>query len=440
MIKIDQSVINHRPVATTTSSIITTMVQRNSTTMILVTLKMTLSQPLKSLLSICKHFLLLFFLSTFLEPSSRCQALANRKGKAKRTIRNIGGSKGFGIVPPPPLQKYTVDTSPSTQKLLQFLDDEEVEGLKAIEIGFSNNNLRGMYAKESIQQGEYICAIPFVSTILVDETFINGKDENLLSANKIENAIQFQKILETDYEKWKPYFDCLPSTSDETFDATPDFWSNAEIQQLEVPSFVKDMLARKEELNKASSSNDSDFNLQLVAWLVRSRAFTTLKKALSLDPDEESIINEGLLQRTVLIPLLDFLNHDSTKANTELQVIETKAYDESFYALTATDNIDKGSELRIQYGTGKETSMELFGKYGFLPRNNKENDLEYLQTIAHNAFSWSTSLEDDKKSLVKIEDDEKDVSEEGTIQTVQMQILSLRIYLKEILQEIDGSE
>jgi hypothetical protein len=68
---------------------------------------------------------------------------------------------------------------------------------------------------------------------------------------------------------------------------------------------------------------------------------------------------------------VDFLNHGGTGAssttNAALEVVETKSYDESFYALVATEPIRKGQEIRICYGTGKETSLEIFVKYGFLP-------------------------------------------------------------------------
>jgi hypothetical protein len=377
--------------------------------------------------------LFLFFLFNSIH-LSRCHALANRKSKQ----RLKGGAspsphQGFGIVP-----HYIVDTSPTTKQLFEFLEEEEVEGLDCMDIGFAKTGLRGIFAKESMQKGEYICAIPFVSTILVDETFVeqNGKGDDLLSANKIENAIQFLSITKKERETWQAYLDCLPTTSDSHFDATPDFWSDDEIRQLEVPFLVNDMLSRKAELKKVAQEVDYDYTqLQLAAWLVRSRAFTTLKKAVTLDPnDAEKMTKEGLLQRTVMIPLLDFLNHASLGANAELQVVETKAYEESFYALTATRNIEKGSELRIQYGTGKETSMELLIKYGFLPRDNAQNDHAYLQTAA--PVSWSTSLDEDKERLKQFMENEGESTNMSN--ATQKQILSFRVSIKELLQEMDS--
>lgn len=378
--------------------------------------------------------LLLFCFIALLQQPHLCRGLASRKSKQRK---QSGGepSRGFGIVPPP---LYVVDASPATAILLDFLEEEEVEGLDRLDVGSDDNGLRGVFAKEAIQQGEYICAIPFVSTILVDETFVETTKEDayLQSASKIENAVHFLEISQKEQEKWHAYFDCLPSTRNNHFHATPDFWSREEIGELEVPLIVDDVLSRKAELEKLAQAGDWELNrLQVASWLVQSRAFTTLKKAIELDPDNaENITKEGLLQRTVMIPFLDFLNHASLGANTELQVVETKAYEESFYALTAICNIEKGTELRLQYGTGKETSMELFAKYGFLPQHNTQNDDAFLQTAA--PVSWSTTLEDDKEKLKQILQDETK-SADATI-AIQKQILSFRIYTKELLQETES--
>eukprot|EP00980_Cylindrotheca_fusiformis_P017157 scaffold5281_cov127-Cylindrotheca_fusiformis.AAC.6 len=370
--------------------------------------------------------LFLFCLATDCMRNPVCNGLANRKQKNR-----VQSSRGFGNI------RYVLDTSPSTVKLLEFLEDEEVEGLDSLDIGFAKNGLRGVFAKESVAKGNYICAVPFVTTFLIDETFTerNEKKEDLLSAHKLEKAVQFLEKMQTQKETWQPYLDCLPTTGDGNFDATPDFWSEDEIRQLEEPTLVEDMLSRKAELETLAAEKGYDLKeLQRAAWLVRSRAFTTLKKAASLDPDDpENLTKEGLLQRTVMIPFFDFLNHASVDANSELQVVETKAYEESFYALTATCNIEKGSELRLQYGTGKETSMELFAKYGFLPLDNMQNDFAYWKSAA--PVAWSTTLEEDKKRLSQITKG-KNSPVDGR-SAVQAQILSFRVYTKQVLEKLD---
>lgn len=361
-------------------------------------------------------FILLMALLTSIY-TNYCEALAssNKKRSGKK-----GGQKsprGFGIVPPPMESSYTADESPSIKGLLKFLEEEEVEGIEILEIGYSRNGLRGVFAKESIEEGEYICAIPFVSTILVDETFVESSDHDadLLSANRIENAVKFHNIMETESAKWKPYFDCLPTQDDDNWTETPDFWNVREIKSLEIPSLVENMLQRKQEIQKTSLETGVDTQqLQLAAWLVQSRAFTTLKKAALIDPDDpDKLTREGLLQRTVLIPFIDFLNHASKSPNAEMQVVESKAYDESFYALVANQKIPKGKEVRIQYGTGKETSWDLFGKYGFLPEANQSNDLDYLRSS-----EWSLENHQDSENLS------------------QQKAILLRKYLKSLLAKM----
>lgn len=372
------------------------------------------------------HFLLVSF---FLVPWS--QALAGRRAAKYETSPSgmgFGNNSRKQKPKQPTAVPYTADTSETTQRLLEFLESEECEGYEVTEVGFSNSQqgslpLRGVFAKEQIQPGEYICAIPFVSTLLVDETFFEdaeASDQKRLSAARLENAVKFLEKFgnEEENKKWKPYLDCIPgSSSDPNFDATPDFWLDEDINQLEVPELVDEMFSRKRGLQQIANENNSlDLDLlQHASWAVRTRAFTTLKKAIALDG------TEGLLQRTVLIPYLDFINHDSKQPNAELQVIETKEYDESFYALSATCPIARGTEIKIAYGI-EETSLELFGNYGFLPLDNEQHDQQLLQGLR--SLKWSTSLEEDLVTL----------TDEAIPSTTKL-ALSLRVYLKELQKQ-----
>lgn len=379
-----------------------------------------------SIIKRCSSAIIVLWLCAFVDLSeslatSRQRRSAKSKEKSKKT------SKGFGNPVPKasPTNTFTADASEPTRQLLKFLDDEEVEGLEVVELGFeaNENGLRGVFCKEPLQKGDYICAIPFVSTVLIDETFFVDPPEERLTAARLENAVKFlefskhPKQHQTDFQ---PYLDCLPQLGDSTFDPTPDFWSEEEIRQLEIPRFVEEMIARKRDLERMAKEQQKEKGdvqvtcqeLQHAAWLVRTRAFTTLKKAITLDG------TEGLLQRTVMIPFLDMINHDSQSQNAELQVVETKEYEESFYALTATKPITRGSQIQIGYGTGSDTSLELFGKYGFLPTKNEKNDLDRISELLKDV-KWSTSLKEDQE--------EYDFAT-GTRKT----ILSIRIYFKEL--------
>lgn len=405
-------------------------------------------------------------------------------------------SQGFGKKNTQKKAEYIVDDSMATRQLLQHLVDvEECEGIvDAIDVGFdkSTHRLRGLYAKQRFaNKGEYICAIPFTSTILLDESFYpntsdsknsdnsdNGDDDDMpvvtsemeLAASRIQNAVNFlQMVGKSENVLERLYRECLPTSSSAmimsedsvNFSPTPDFWTVEEIQELEVPLVVQELLERKEQVRarveearrkssrKETPSRDDDTpdtiplspdttqeELLHALWLVRSRAFTTLKKAITLDA------TEGLLQRTVLIPFLDFLNHHK-KANVALEVVESQSsYEESFYALVAQRPIRKGEELTICYGTGQEASWEVYIKYGFWPSSvlagHEKNDivrLPDLEIVAPNTPSWTTTLEEDLEEQRKLLLLLRSSSERNSSTTRRSSILDFRIRIKQLLQQ-----
>jgi SET domain len=306
---------------------------------------------------------------------------------------------------------YTPDTSKKVKSLLEWLEEEEIEGLEGVEIGLSplpdGNVLRGVFATRDFEVGDYILAVPFVSTLLVHEGFEENETnsvankENRMSTSQPENGLLLWKrflrtndaVCKQQFEKYKPYLDCIPMTMDDpNFDVTPDFWTDDEIQQLKVPTLVQDILLRKASMQHLVDHHNSQHpdrlislpEIQMACWIIQTRGFTTFKKAIDLDG------KEGLLTRVVLIPFLDFVNHGAhtetatnvlLASNVALDVVETKAYDESFYALVATGHIRKGQEIRICYGTGQESSVEIYLKYGFLPPDNHKNDKIKLPTM-----------------------------------------------------------
>jgi hypothetical protein len=292
-------------------------------------------------------------------------------------------------------------------------------------------------------------AVPFISTLLVEEEFdpsTSKPGEVVLRADEPDVGFRFWETFfcrdndaEDNNEKYKAFLDCLPMTPDDpNFDATPDFWSEEDIRRLEIPGVIDKMLSRKEGIagfaDRAAASaatadekSDGETNtdvssaaalatIQQCCWLVQSRAFTTYKKSMSIDG------SVGLLSRVVLIPFIDMINHASRRlANAEMQVVETKEYDESFYALVATQPIAKGTEVTICYGTGEETALEIFTKYGFWPEvEDPEKEKEALQKLLGGVEEWSTTLEEDQAMLA---------TEKGSREPMRS-ILSIRIYAK----------
>ena len=311
----------------------------------------------------------------------------------------VGGINAFSL-------SYKPDTSPTTQRFLEFLEEEECEGIGAVEIGF-RNGLRGIFAAEAFAPDDYIFAVPFVSCILVHENVYDMADPVESGRAEASDVEKGRLMLQWLHDKphWQPYYECLPTMSS-NFDATPDFWDTETIRQLEVPQLVEETLAIKR-------ATESSLELQLATWLVRSRAFSTFK--LLPNADEKRIRT-----RTVLIPFMDFLNHNAVTSNARIEKVEAKSDEESFFALVATERIPAGEQITITYGTGHETTLDLFTKYGFWTNDNA-NDL----SLNLDEVQWSSSMEEDEQLRLSSCPQEKEIGE----------MLNLRIHLKRIQRQ-----
>ena len=363
---------------------------------------------------------------------SECSALANSKRSKRPASKKSGG--GFstdGKKAAAEKNLYLPDTSPTTQRLIDFLLEEECEGIGnaeepgGIEIGFSQKTgIRGIFAKQDFQAGEFLCAIPFPTTLVVNadepESFTNT-DRGLAFLNDYLDLHQ-----KSSDSKWGPYLDCLP-TNDANgglFDPTPDFFTPEEIRLLEFPRLVHAAEKRKEEIERASEvSLVSAEDLQFATWLVKSRSFSIIKVRQ----------DETTATKSVMIPFLDMINHSSDNPNAELQVVESKSGDdESFYALQATRAIAANKEITIAYGTGKDSSVDLFLNYGFVPNMNKD-DAEFLLNSKEDddcftrADQWSTTIK---------EDEQQSVTAEGPLRS----ILEFRLRMKRGLNEMKKLE
>jgi SET domain-containing protein len=109
------------------------------------------------------------------------------------------------------------------------------------------------------------------------------------------------------------------------------------------------------------------------------------------------------------MPYLDFINHNAENPNSELQVLETKVEEESFYALQAIRPISKGKQITISYGTGQDSTLELFSNYGFIPPKGQANpnDRALMTDDKYRDHAWSTTLKEDEKMLEELLSSEK---------------------------------
>jgi hypothetical protein len=311
--------------------------------------------------------------------------------------------------------------------LMEFLVDEECEGFGdgdyGIEIGHSSINgvsLRGAFAKESFAAGDFLCAIPFPTTLVIQENETESTTDAERGLVFLKKYVENRNV-EFSNNKWAPYLDCIGDGvgNCNCFTPTPDFFSEEEIKLLEFPRLVNASMKRKLGIqNLAEKEGIEVDHLQFATWLVKTRSFSIIK----VNPEEGK-----MRTKSVLIPFLDMINHSSDNPNAELQVVEAKGEDESFYALRATRSIPANKEITIAYGTGKDSSVDLYLNYGFVPKTNP-CDVELLrdkqgEDCFIRADQWSTSLE---------QDEHQSTTSEGSM----LSILEFRSRMKRALKEV----
>ena len=327
----------------------------------------------------------------------------------KRKVKTNQGKAtgGFGKKDDSVPITHTKDTSESTLNLENFLLQWRSEGLASddagSEVGFDmDSGIRGMYANKSFRKGDIVCKIPSdVALALTDPS--SATDEADGVANGAMNFIQWYASNEEAKQTWKAYLDTLP-TKDMHFDPTPDFYSEEEIQALEFPKAITDATERKHQIaDLAEISGVVSFDeLQFATWIVASRSF-----AIKITVDDGKLVREGAVSTRekairVLLPYLDMINHSSDNANAELHLIDPEK-DDAWFAIRATRPIKKGKEITISYGaSGVETSLGLLSNYGFVPDENKIDEL-FLSKGGDNCIEtlgeWSTTLAEDEAEL-----------------------------------------
>lgn len=391
--------------------------------------------------------------------STKSTGSRNKQTRAKKTPAASGSSgTGFGAVSSSTTFVHTPDTSPSTATLLQFLTAQKAKGLDQVGIGMhQDTGIRGLFCKQNIKKGQIICQIPSDCALALSDPSQNGDDCPTVAhggANLMTMYLQNEQARQL----WSPYLDTLPQQpqrpqqqddADGThqvrrlhFDPTPDYLCEDDLALLEFPRIIEKTQERNHHIDQVAAERGLDRDeLQFATWLVSSRAFE-----LTLSEPEEEIV-EGkdgdssggyvmpkhdergqIISKTrqksirVLVPFLDFCNHNSDQPNCKLTLIDPEK-DDAWFALEATRPITAGKELVISYGNGVESSVELLLDYGFVPSSNKV-DMMMLKKGGEGCIAsldgWTTTLEEDRTMLEMAQDD-----------PVLQKILRFRIRLKE---------
>lgn len=367
------------------------------------------------------HILLSLVLLSNISKASSFAVSSSKSPKRKKVSNQGKAAGGFAKKDDAVAISHTSDDSASTQNLLNFLTLWKSEGLggpePGTEVGFdTTTGIRGTYANKAFKKNEIVCKIPSdVALALTDPSAAT----DATSMNMADGAVNFLKWYQNNEQArqmWTAYLDTLPSR-DANFDPTPDFYSDAEIEQLEFPMIVKQAIERKERISELSQKEDVSFDeLQFATWLVASRSFAIKisvedapEKEEASDADADSIkgsssgavsISEQAIR--VLLPYIDMINHSSDKYNAELHLIDPEK-DDAWFAIRAVRPIKKGKEITISYGaSGVETSLGLLMNYGFVPDENKIDSLllrrggeDCIESLA----GWKTTLEEDEAQL-----------------------------------------
>ena len=321
--------------------------------------------------------------------------------KRKKVSNKTKGGGGFGKVNDSVPIQHTADVSEATSTLIEFLTSQKAAGINSgCEIGFSHeSNIRGLFATKSFKKGEVICKIPSDLALALSNPELGGSDApNVAFGGR--NFLDMYQNHNVASKTWAPYLNTLP-TKDQHFDASPDFFTDEEIDALEFPRAIQGAKTRLNEIAEICAEYDIDFNeLQFATWLVASRSFQISIDAGGPTPDGENLVSKPSKTIRVMVPFIDMINH-SEGANAEVHIIDPEK-DEAWFSIRAQRPIKAGKEITIAYGTGYDTSYTLLQNYGFVADKNKIDTMMLKKGgdgVIEGLDGWSTTLEEDQNAL-----------------------------------------
>ena len=195
-----------------------------------------------------------------------------------------------------------------------------------VKIGWDDKDRRGLFALEDFAIGEYILALPFSATFILQEKYIAEDDAADVDEleSEVTQALVFLRNFATK-PRWKPYVDALPRIDPSSQEGTPDFWSTSALEEFPVPLLRQRSKERYAAIQRWSTEYTVEVDeLQWAVWILRTRGFTSLKNT-----------HGKLRQQTMLLPLIDMINHHY-HPNACVEVINAEVDEESFVALKAS--------------------------------------------------------------------------------------------------------
>lgn len=250
---------------------------------------------------------------------------------------------------------------PKMQRLLLWLE-ERGANLPSLKIGAAANGVRGVYANETIVDGELVMHIPksAMITLQVAKESATGKLIATHGANVSDYGYMAAFLLEIRREGgfWQPYADVMP----ESFPEHPLFFSPTELEYLK-GSYTLPMIQEQQnwlayEYKQVLTclAKGHAFTAQEFAWarcIVMTRTYTV------------TIYEEKSL---AMVPLADMLNHSN-----EADVIWTGESTYGF-SLYASKSVARGTHVYESYG--RRCNGRLFVHHGFCLDANDANEAE----------------------------------------------------------------
>lgn len=260
---------------------------------------------------------------------------------------------------------------------------------------------RGLHVTSDISEGDCVFAVPLTSCWIVEKS--EGAHDELSDAERGLLFWKWQQEQEQGNDKfWKLYNDMLPKRDralddidQEWLDPTPDFWPEEDIRELELPTMVERTHAKQKRVEALARSNRellTEDDLRFATWIVNSRAIRVLESldengGDDLASETKDDKSENLQTTSVLVPLLDMINHhfepnvhfsvvrdgrDSLEKNHQEKIHTSREV--VYIAVIANRDLKKGEELQLSYGAGNLTSIDLLLQYGFVSQFNQPAD------------------------------------------------------------------
>jgi SET domain len=429
-----------------------------------------------------RYFSLIFVLSTcilLLLPTSihslASSSSSSSSGKKKTSPRSSGGGGGggFGTTTTTTTttttssargRGFTPDTSDATSRLLEFLKGQKAE-ISNVAIGRLTDNdgrcQRGLFATKNFEKkggGQILCKIPSDCALALSDPAQKGQDTPTMAHG---GANLWNMYLSPDAGEEKhqmffgPYLDTLPKRNDMTT-PTPDFLNADELQLLEFPRIIIKAQERLAQIQQVSQETGIAFDdLQYATWLVSSRALP-----IAVSADDETMAefdNRGqVLSKVtknhrqfirVLVPLLDMVNHESQNPNAKWTMIDPQK-DAAWFVLESTRPIASGQEITMAYGSGVDSSVELYQNYGIVLPPNQSRP-HYIDTLMlkkggndclNSINDWTTALQEDERMLEMISSPHNDDDDDDTATVNLKKILAFRIKLKQAYPDAKEAE